>query len=412
MYILQFIKLKIFILFLSLLLLFISCLPSKDNEGSGSPYVVMLSLDGFRWDYPDSIPTPNLDYLAKTGVKARSLKPCFPTKTFPNHYSIATGLYPDHHGIVQNSFYDEDMDAYYMIRDREAVENAEFYGGEPIWVTAEMQGLRSASFFWVGSEAPVMGIRPTYWKRYDHSTPYKSRLDTVISWLQLPEEVRPRLILWYIDQPDGVGHYAGPHGEETRYVIMHLDSLLGIFLTQIEELPISDKINIIVTSDHGMGATSDERVVVMENHINTAWFSEIQGYNPNFLLKVKDGLLDTACYVLSKIPHIKAWKHGEVPEHLNYGSHPRTLDIILVADPGWIVTWEERDSYSKGAHGYDNNNFDMHAIFYATGPAFKKGIVFPTFDNIDIYPLIAEILGLKPAEVDGKLENVKEMLVE
>ena len=387
-----------------------SCRQLDNNNTVQKPYVIMLSLDGFRWDYPDSIFTPNLDYLAKNGVKARSLKPCFPTKTFPNHYSIATGLYPDNHGIVMNSFYDKEMDKYYFIRNREAVEDPHFYDGEPIWVTAEKQGVISASFFWVGSEASIQGIRPKYWKRYEHNFPFEARIDTVIKWLQLPEEIRPHLILWYMHEPDNIGHDDGPCGEKTLNTVIYLDSLVGVFLNKLKELPVYNNVNFIVTSDHGMCATSDDRVVILSDHVDPEWFEIIQGYNPNFNVKVKEGFLDTASIVLSNINHIKAWKHGEVPEHLNYGNHPRTLDIIIVADSGWTVAWQERKSYGKGAHGYENTNTDMHAIFYAIGPAFKKGEACPTFDNIDIYPLIAHILRLKPAEVDGKLENVEGIL--
>ncbi len=398
---------KIIILTLLSALIFSGCskkIPPKDQ------YVVILSMDAFRWDYPDNIPTPNLDRIAKNGVKARSLKPCFPSKTFPNHYSMATGLYPDHHGIVMNSFYDEEMDVFYFIRNREAVENPDFYDGEPIWVTAEKQGVISASYFWVGSEAPIKGIQPTYWKRYDHYFPFENRLDTVIAWLQLPEDIRPHLIMWYMHEPDGVSHDHGPDGEVTRSMIIYLDSLVGVFLEKLEKLPISDQVNFIVCSDHGMGATCEERVVVLEDYIDTAWFDIIEGYNPNFIVKVKEGYLDTAFSVLSNIPHIKAWKHGEVPEYLNYGHHPRTLDIILLADSSWIVELEEEETYERGAHGYDNTNTDMHGIFYATGPAFKENQTHPTFENIDIYPLVANILGLEPAKVDGKLENVTGML--
>jgi len=386
-------------------ILFTSC--KRNNE---EPYVVILSMDAFRWDYPDKVPTPNLDYIAKHGVKAKSLKPCFPTKTFPNHYSMATGLFPDNHGIVQNSFYDEEMDSYYYISNRDAVENPEFYGGEPIWVTAEKQGVTSASFYWVGSEAPIMGIQPTYWKRYDHDFPFEDRLDTVIKWLQLPEDIRPHLIMWYMHEPDAVGHDFGPDSDSTMSMIMYLDSLLGVFLNKLEQLPIKDQLNFIVTSDHGMCSTNEERVVIIGDYVDSEWFEEIEGYNPNFLLKVKDGYLDTAYSILSNIEHIQAWKHDEVPEYLNYGHNPRTMDIVIVADSSWTVEWKERNSYGLGAHGYDNTNSDMHAIFYALGPVFKENYKHPGFENIDLYPLMAYILNLQATEVDGSLENVEEMI--
>ncbi len=376
------------------------------------PYVVILSLDGFRWDYAETVPTPNLDKIAKMGVKAESLKASFPTKTFPNHYSMATGLYPDHHGIVLNSFYDPEMDKYYHIMDREAVEDSSFYGGEPIWVTAEKQGVISGSYFWVGSETAVQGIRPTYWKRYDHDFPFEQRIDSVISWLQKPESVRPHLILWYMHEPDHIGHVGGPESIELDSVIVYLDHLLGVFLDKVQQLPHTDKINVIVTSDHGMCATSNERKVVLESNITMDWVEIIQGYNPNFVIKAKDGYIDSLMFELGNTEHITSWRSEDIPERLHYGSNPRILDIVVVADSSWSVVIEEGKYVSNGAHGYDNNNIDMDAIFYAFGPAFKVNYVSPKFNNVDIYPLIAHILNLQPASVDGSFENVKGLLKE
>lgn len=374
------------------------------------PYVVMLSMDGFRWDYPDKCETPNLDRIAAKGVKAVSLQPSFPSKTFPNHYTIVTGLYPDHHGIVQNSFFDPVNGKSYRISDRDAVEDPSFYGGEPVWVTAEKNNLIAASFFWVGSEAPVEGIQPTYWKKYDHDFPFTRRIDTVIYWLGLPETQRPHLITWYMDEPDGIGHDEGPYSEKTFTMVEYLDSLLGIFLDKIEALPFADEINIIVTSDHGMGPISAENTIFLKKYIETSWFIEIQGYNPNYIFYVKDEYADEAWAALKNIPHVTVWKHGQVPEHLHYGTHPRTGDFILVADSAWQVTMKDHSPGPGGAHGYDPRNKDMHAIFYAYGPSFKEGYIHPTFENIQIYSLICRLLGIEPAKNDGNLEVVKGML--
>jgi len=367
-------------------------------------------MDGFRWDYPDHCPTPNLDRIAAQGVKARSLQPSFPSKTFANHYTMVTGLYPDHHGIVENSFYDPSTGRHYSISNRQAVEDASFYGGEPIWVTAEKNGIISASFFWVGSEAPVKGIRPTYWKSYDHEFPFEQRIDTVIYWLNLPEERRPHLITWYMDEPDGIGHGEGPGGEGTLQMVTYLDSLLGVFLDKIEALPIANQVNIIVTSDHGMGPTSPERCVILKDYIDLSWFDEMEGYTPNLTFKVKNEFADTAWKALSTIPHMKVWKHGEVPDSLHYGMNPRTLDFILVADSAWQYSLTGKIPGSAGAHGYNPYNTDMHAIFYAKGPEFKVGYQHPTFENINLYPLICHILKIAPAPVDGDIENVRKML--
>jgi len=390
-----------------LLLGFYSC---QKEDAPSQPYIVMLSLDGFRWDYTEFASTPVLDSLKNAGVMAESLKPSFPTKTFPNHYTIATGLYPGHHGIVNNSFYAPDLDKYYQISDREAVENGDFYGGEPIWVTAEKQNLKSATLFWVGSEAEIKGYRPSIWKRYKHELPYLSRVDTVIKWLSKPEATRPHLVLWYVDEPDHTGHGDGPNGSETKAVIENLDSLLGHYFTEMRKLPIFDQINFIITSDHGMGETSNERVIFIDQVFDTADVEYMGGWNPNFNMKVKPGKLDIVYDQLKNTPHLFVWKHDSIPERLNYGNNPRTLDLSIVAYPGWAIATTDRPNVGGGAHGYDNEFKDMHAIFYAAGPAFKKGYVHPTFENVNIYPLIANILKLTPAKTDGSIENVEGML--
>jgi alkaline phosphatase D len=396
--------------FLLILVSFLAC-QNKPVENA-KPYVIMLSMDGFRWDYTDMTETPNFDKIAKMGVKAQSLKPCFPSKTFPNHYSMATGLYPDHHGIVLNSFYDVEEGRGYSIMKRETVEDGTFYGGEPIWNTAEKQGIKAGTYFWVGSEADVQGMHASYWKSYNSKLPFEARIDSVINWLSLPEPLRPHLVLWYFDEPDGIGHYKGPESIDIQNEIVYLDSLLGVFMNKLEKLPNAEKFNVIITSDHGMGATSYERKVALANHINMKWVDTLVGYNPNFVIRTKKGFKDSVYLQLKKVEHITTWKTGELPDRLNYGNNPRTLDIVVVADSSWAVVINEDKRVGRGAHGYDNDNKDMHAMFYAYGPAFKKNYLQPTFNNIDLYPLICEILNLNPAPVDGKLENVKGMLVE
>lgn len=401
------------ILVIGLIISFYSCNNGSVEDQSPSDnrqYVVMLSLDGFRWDYPDSLSTPNLDRIASMGVKAKSLKPAFPTKTFPNHYSMATGLYPDHHGLVQNSFYDPELELHYSMTDSASRNNPDFYDGEPIWETAEKNGLRAATFFWVGSD--VMGAEnlATYWKSYNESISFAARIDSVISWLNLPPKKRPELIMWYLHEPDATGHYSGPHSAATDSVVMALDSMLGVFMAKIKKLPFHDQINVIVTSDHGMGNISNNRKIDLSEHLDSTWLYAIEGHNPNYLLQIKDTFLDTAFEKLQQVEHISVWKHGEVPKRLNYGHNPRTLDLIVLADSAWSVTYGPKKIKYAATHGFDNMNKDMHAIFYAYGPAFRKNYVAEPFENVDLYSLIAEILEIKPAETDGKLSRVKPML--
>ncbi|MCF7796790.1 MAG: ectonucleotide pyrophosphatase/phosphodiesterase [Lentisphaeria bacterium] len=373
----------------------------------------MLSLDGFRWDYTTKVHTPNLDYIAANGVKADAMIPSFPTKTFPNHYTLATGLYPDHHGIIQNTFYANDLQAGYSIGNRAAVENGAFYGGEPIWITAREQGMKTASYFWVGSEADVQGLHPDIWKKYEHNFPFESRVDSVIAWLQLPEAIRPQLIMFYFHEPDAVGHHEGPDSPETAQMIMHLDSLVGRFLNQLNRLPIKDQVNFIVVSDHGMGPISSDRVVFFEDYLKPAWVETVLGSNPTYLLQPNPGYIDSVILALSDVEHMQAWKKTEIPERLYYGTNSRIFDVVLVADSAWSLAERRNFSpgrYTGGTHGYDNANADMGAIFYAIGPAFKTGYVQPELPNVNVYNVVAQILGLEPADNDDDFEQMKGML--
>jgi predicted AlkP superfamily pyrophosphatase or phosphodiesterase len=391
-----------------------SCSPSQVNSSKTAKkdvYVVMLSMDGFRWDYAQRAPTPNLDKLAGQGVMAEYVIPAFPSKTFPNHYSMATGLYPGSHGIVANNFYCPDLDLTYRLGDRQSVENGDFYKGEPIWVTAEKQGIRAASFFWVGSEAPVKGIQPTYWKQYQHDFPFGQRIDTVITWLSLPLEKRPRLVTLYFDQPDSQGHRTGPDSYEVDRQVMYLDSLVGVLYNKLSELPIAHEINFIVTSDHGMTELSPDRYTDLSLHVQRDWFKRIHGGDPLYSFRPKAEMADSVYKIFSRMENVSVWKADDIPARFNY-NHPRVLDMIVLADTAWSIGWGEPRSsyYGGGGHGWDNLQMDMRTIFYATGPAFRQGHIQQPFQVVDLYPLITHIMGLKPAEVDGDLQRVRHML--
>ncbi|MEJ2595969.1 MAG: ectonucleotide pyrophosphatase/phosphodiesterase [bacterium] len=389
------------------LLIMASCQQNQEKE---KPYVVVLSLDGFRWDYTAHADTPVLDSLADAGVKAVSMIPSYPTKTFPNHYTLATGLYPDHHGVVGNRFHAPDLNRFYRISDRNAVTDGTFYGGEPIWVTAENQNIRTATLFWVGASAEIKGTRPSRWYIYDESLPFEQRIDSVYEWLMKPEKERPQLIMWYLHEPDHTGHEYGPLHDSTLHLVERLDKWLGHYFHQMRKLPIFDQVNFIVTSDHGMAETSEERMVLIDQYIDTADLVYMDGSNPNMNLKVKPGRMDKVFRALKGTPHIHAWKSDSLPERLHYGTHVRTHDISIVAYPGWALatTWKPRTS--KGTHGYDNAFKDMHTIFYAAGPAFRKGYTQPEMENVNLYPLIAAVLDLRPAKTDGDLSEVESML--
>ncbi len=389
-----------------------SCSLQKSRQiPAHEQYVVMLSMDGFRWDYASRVETPWLDYIAANGVMTEYVIPAFPSKTFPNHYSMATGLYPDNHGIVDNNFTCP-VHGRYRLGDREAVENGAFYSGEPIWVTAEKQNVTTASFFWVGSEAPVQGIQPTYWKRFDGRIPFTNRMDTVIAWLSLEEELRPRLVTFYFQEPDSQGHRTGPDSPEIDALVMELDSLVGVFISDLKQLPHYKKINFIVTSDHGMTEVTMDRYVDIASYTPRDWYVRTHGGNPVLHVTPREELRDTIMQILQQVENVTVWRKEEVPARLNYGTNPRIEEIIIMADSTWSVGWgppSERFN-TGGAHGWDNAKKDMHTIFYAMGPAFKKGYKHTPIEVVDLYPLITRIMGLEPVEVDGKLERVEGML--
>lgn len=381
------------------------------TQTKNDTYVLLISLDAYRWDYPEVFNTPNLKKIAQDGVRAKSLISCYPSKTFPNHYSIVTGLHPDHHGIVNNSFHDSEL-GYYAIGNRKSVENGAFYQGEPIWVTAEKQGVKSASYFWVGSEAPIQGIQPTYWKKYNQKTTFEQKIDTVIHWFSLPENERPRLVTFYHYQPDWTSHDYGPLAKETQQVAEQLDSLIGVFMAKLNTLPIANKINVIVLSDHGMVDISSDKYINLSQHLNKSWFSTITGENPVYSLQPKAEFYKQSLDSLKKINHLKVWERNEIPKRYVYGTNPRVNDILVESELGWSVAWvDDKDKYTGGTHGYDNLIPEMQGIFFAKGPAFKKGFVHESFMNTNIYPIMAKILGLQPAKVDGDIDTVKRIFI-
>lgn len=394
-------------------LLILACgSPKQKADHSDRQYTVILSLDGFRWDYADHTATPHLDHIAREGVRAESLIPVFPSGTFANHYSMATGLHPDNHGIVANRFSCPILQRDYNKGDRSTVRDGFFYGGEPIWVTANKQGLRTAAFYWVGSEADVKGIRPDIWKKYSNDFPYGDRVDSVVHWLSLPEADRPDLVMWYYHQIDSDGHRHGPLGDTLLMTVSMKDSLIGVFLQKIDKLPHRDQINFIVVSDHGMTEIKRDEIIYLDQAIDTSLIDFFDGGGPIMNIKAKAGKKDALYRELKTIENISVWKSGEVPEQFHYGNHPRTHDIVVLCDLGYFIGWSSRNYTFKGAHNYDNFEPDMHGIFYAMGPAFEKGVVLESFQNISIYPLLAHLLGIEPAKNDAELYPLKAGLLQ
>ncbi len=374
---------------------------------------MLVSLDGFHPDYLDRGVTPNLAALAQRGVRAQWMTPSFPTKTFPNHYTLVTGLLPDHHGIVSNNMLDAELGPFRMSLQR-AVRDARWWGGEPIWVTAEQQGVTAGAMFWPGSEAKIKGTYATHWMPFDEAFPDETRVDSVLSWLAPPQGAPARFATLYYSDVDGAGHRHGPNaGVELDDALRNVDAMIGRLVAGIAARGMTDQVNIIVVSDHGMSEDSKDRLILLEDYIDTGDVT-IVDWGPYALIQTKPEQRQAMYTALKdKHPNMQVYFKDQLPAHLRYGTHPRIPDLIAIADDGWIImpsagtrTWPQ----VGGSHGYDHTFASMRALFVATGPAFREGIVVPSFQNIHVYELMTRILGLVPAPNDGSLDSVRVML--
>ena len=365
--------------------------------------VIVIGVDGFARRYLDADSAPTLHAIAREGVSAsHGMIPSFPTVTFPNWYAMATGLYPDHSGIVNNRFYDPAYADEFIYKNAIAHE-AHWWGGEPIWVTATKQGTLVGMMFWVGSDAPIMGVRPAHWHSYDHAIPFSARIDTLLSWIDLPPGKRPRLLMGYFEEPDTQGHIHGPDAPETRAAVLRVDSALAQLTAGLRARTLYDSVDIVIVSDHGMAAISPERRVYLDDYVDSANVNVVN-MSPNLMIGARDGNDDALLARLAKMPHLKVWKKADVPARLHYGANPRIPPIVGIIDDGWMIEWRHGKPYDGGGeHGYDNADSDMRALFLARGPDFKPGVSIDPFPNVDVYDLIARLLGITPATNDGAL---------
>ncbi len=366
------------------------------------PYVIMVSIDGFRYDYAEKFQTPNILDLKKNGSSARYLIPSFPSKTFPNHYTLVTGLFPDNHGIVSNSFYDKSRKESYSIGKREAVEVGEWYGGIPIWNLAQMQGMCAASFFWVGSEADINGMHPKYYYNYMKTTPYEYNIRRVLEWLQMPEDVRPHMITLYFSLVDTQGHNFGPDSKENEEAVLYVDKQIGDLREGLKKLGLPAY--LIVTSDHGMDKVS--QFINLHDYIN---IEKSQFYSgPVAMIYTKsEAETDSLYEKLLGRENLQVYRRNEVPTYLHHSSNERIGDLVLITDSPYTLIYSEKENEVMekpgGTHGYDPyRNENMGAIFYMEGPDIKQNYEISPIENVHVYPLVAHLLGLKiMSPIDG-----------
>ena len=388
--------------------------PGRENSlnQQKKPYVILISADGFRWDYAQKYQPVHLLEMSKNGVRAASMIPSFPSVTFPNHYSIVTGMYPSHHGLVNNSFLDEAKNERYSMGAKDKVRDGKWYGGTPLWVLAEQSQMLAASMFWVGSEAEIRGLRPTYYYDYDEKIPISKRINKVKDWLMLPAEKRPHLITFYLSEPDHAGHSFGPESDQVRNAVSQVDSIIYELTKAVASTGLP--VNYIFVSDHGMTTVDRDNPIPTPSEIDTAkYIIASSGTMMDIHAKNKMDIEPLYQQLKSNEKDYTAYLKSEMPEHFHYSAIDdrmnRIGDILLI--PTWPKVFLNRKP-GNGYHGFDPSVVkDMHATFMAWGPAFKNGVEIPSFENVNVYPLIAAILGLKYQEdIDGKIEILQPIL--
>lgn len=376
--------------------------------------VVLVSLDGFRADYLERYSAPNILRLARRGVHAQAMHPIFPSVTFANHYTLATGLYAESHGIVANHFFDPLFNASFSYTNS-AVREARWWGGEPIWVTAEKFGKKAGVFFWPGSEADIQGIYPTYYKAYDEKVPNTDRVSQVLAWLDLPAGERTSFAALYMSDVDSAGHAYGPDSQQVADAITDVDNALGQLFQGLDKRGLTDVVDVVVVSDHGMTGLSNDRVVYLSDYVD---YSIINVYEngPIALIEPKnpDDILTVYNFLHGAHPNMTVWLKPDIPLKYHYSQNRRITSIFALADEGWWLSRGrppiEPELWLKGTHGYDNMLHSMQALFVAAGPGFKQNVTFPEMRNLDIYPLLCYRLGVSPAPNNGTLDVLRPYL--
>jgi predicted AlkP superfamily pyrophosphatase or phosphodiesterase len=381
--------------------------PHATTPGHAPAPLLLVSIDGLGADALGRGDTPNLDRLAAGGVRAQWMRPSYPVLTFPNHYTLATGLRPDRHGVVHNSMNDAALGRF-VVADKDAGRVPDWWQGVPLWTSAERAGIATGVWAWPGAAAPRDGVLPRYRHEFDATVPLEARVDRIAGWLRQPEGPRPGFVALYLENVDGAGHDHGPDAPETRAAIRAADAAVGGLLARLDAAGLADRVNVVVVSDHGMAEVPHGYYLAVED---MASFEEAAVVSIGQVI----GLAPRAGHeatvearLAGRHAHYECWRKADIPARLHYGSHPRVPPIVCQMDEGWnalprtVVQRRDADgSHDRGAHGYDPDSPTMRAVFVAHGPAFREGVVLPPFDNVDVYPLLARLLGIAPQPNDG-----------
>ncbi|OCA70835.1 phosphodiesterase [Chryseobacterium artocarpi] len=395
--------------------------PGRQNsvEAQSKPYVIMISTDGFRYDYAKKYNAENLLKLSGSGVKAQAMIPSYPSITFPNHWSLITGMYPAHHGLIDNFFYDYKRKETYAMSNKKNAEDGSWYGGTPLWGLAEKQGIVSASLMWVGSASDAGGMRPSYYYPYHEKFTPSEKVEKVVNWLKLPDDKRPHFISLYFPEVDGSGHHYGPDTKETEAAVHLIDKAIGDLVQKVNDLGLKN-VNFVFVSDHGMikvdGGTPLEIPALLFDK------NRFDFYNSQTLLRVYVKNPDEVKSVYkqlkaNKTADYEVYLDKKLPKYLHFATRDdqyNRIGQILLLPKAPKIFLEKGKKTSVGKHGYNPKTVpEMKATFYAWGPEFKNNLVIDEFANVNVYPLVADILGLKIDQpIDGKIKVLKKILKE
>lgn len=369
---------------------------------SEKPLVLLIGIDGFRPSYLKLGVTPNLNELASKGVLAKGSISAFPSLTFPNFVTLVTGLTPDHHGIVNNTMTDSRTNQLFTLGSREAVENP-FWWSEvtPIWSTLKAQGGIASAMFWPGSEVEINGTRPNDWVRYDHGMSHEKRLETLISWLSRPESQRPNLATLYLSDVDSAGHEFGPESNEVKSAVLKVDQTIGLLIDRLDRLKLLQKTTLVIVSDHGMANTPPEKSIdvsqLLKDYPKATW--EWQGATSAVRLNGEDP--QKVLNILAQQPNLSCYPKSNFPERFKFGSHPRIPDLLCLSKLGFTVSANPTRKGPLGQHGFDPTLEEMHGLFLISGSGIKPkelGLI----ENLEVYPLLCQLLGIKEEKNDSK----------
>ncbi|WP_449467313.1 alkaline phosphatase family protein [Stenotrophomonas humi] len=391
--------------------------PTPHSPPPTPPTVLLLSIDGLRADMLDSGNSPNLSRLAREGVRSVGMRPSYPSLTFPNHYTLVTGLRPDHHGLVHNAMNTDELGDF-RLSDRDAVRNPAWWeGGEPIWVSVEKAGYKSATWSWPGSEAPIRGLQAQQRRPFDENVPLPERMQLVLSWLEgAPDAVKPRFVAAYMEHVDKAGHKYGPDSPEYAAALRQVDAAVGMLIDGMTADGSLDNTNIIVVSDHGMATVKQDQQLIPDDMVapeiaRIISFGQSVGFAPQ---PGKQAEAEKA--LLGRHAHYECWNKAQLPPRWHYGQNPRVPAIVCQMDEGWDVVTPsmrtKRTPGNSGSHGYDPALPSMQAVFVARGPAFAQGKQLTAFDNVDVYPLLTRLIGIPAQPNDGDPKALEQALRE